>query len=177
MSRMARITSRPPISGIRRSTIATSARRVCSCAIASRPPEQARPRIRPAARTGRRRRECPARRRQRGARAMSRSYTLLGNRRELRTEWPAAEKAAPARRWPAPVRIARRGPRLPTSKRARAAGPGVRRRARQPGRSAAMTPRSTNAAWSGRRGRSRALPARSAAVTTSQPQPISAAET
>ena len=38
---MARSTSRPPTSGIRRSTITRSARRVCSCAIASRPLEQA----------------------------------------------------------------------------------------------------------------------------------------
>ena len=40
MSRIARSTSRPPTSGIRRSTITRSARRVCSCAIASRPLEQ-----------------------------------------------------------------------------------------------------------------------------------------
>ena len=38
---MARRTSSPPTSGMRRSTIATSARRVFSWAMASRPPEHA----------------------------------------------------------------------------------------------------------------------------------------
>ena len=97
--------------------------------------------------------------------------------RGLPTGWPAAEKAERAPRAPAPARTVRRRPRRPRWTSAPAEPPAAPpRRVRQPWRSAARTPRSTNTHCSVRSRQMAIASPLEAAVMTSQPQPASAAD-
>ena len=167
------------MSGMRRSTIATSARRVCSWAIASRPPEHAITSY-PAARANRlttSRIPCSSSTTTSDAALAGHAYSLA-YRANRRPDGAAVEKAERARRAPALARTVRVTVVCRHRHENQRHAPGARtQRAPAAGRSAAMTPRSTNAAWSAPSRQIASASPLDAAVTTSQPQPISAAAT